>query len=85
MLRQVLAAFAATPGALSQDELARRLGVDRAVLDGMLAELVAMGRLVRLADRADAPCGPCAIKGRCPYLLDVSGTYYALPGARPDC
>jgi DNA-binding MarR family transcriptional regulator len=85
MLREILATFAATPGALSQDELARRLGVDGAVLDGMLSELVRLGRLERLDDRAGAPCAACTVKGRCPYVLDVAGTYYALPGAAPRC
>lgn len=80
MLRQVLKTFSEAPGPTSLDLLAAQLDVERATLAGMLDELVRMGRLARIDDRAGmAGCVACGIKGRCPYLLTTSGAYYALP------
>ncbi|QLQ05984.1 MAG: hypothetical protein HZY76_07905 [Anaerolineae bacterium] len=45
------------PGPVSLEALSRRLGIAPAVLDGMLAELVRMGRLVRLDPRSGRVCG----------------------------
>lgn len=83
MLRQILSTFETSPGPLSLDLLATQLGMDRIVLEGMLVELVAMGRLVRIEDRSGSVCAACGIKKRCPYVLSVTGAYYALPGMVP--
>lgn len=88
MLRQVLKLFSSAPGPMSLDLLAAQTDMDRATLLGMLDELVRMGRLVRIDDRAGMTgCAACGIKGRCPYLLTTSGAYYALPelvACQPD-
>jgi hypothetical protein len=78
MLKALLDTFQHAPGPMSLDILAMQLGVDRDVLAGMLGDLVRMGRLVKIDDRAGS-CASCGIKGRCPYLLTTSGAYYALP------
>lgn len=45
MLSQILRTFRDSGGAISLEELRRRLGVDRSALDGMLDTLVRQGRL----------------------------------------
>lgn len=79
MLRQLLATFHHTPGPISLDLLAAQLDLDRSVLEGMLNELVRLGRLVRIEDRTGAACAACGLKNGCPYVLSVTGVYYALP------
>jgi hypothetical protein len=79
MLRQILDTFHQTPGPISLDLLAVQLGLERAVLEGMLDELVRLGRLVRVADRSGSACAACGFKNGCPYVLSVAGAYYALP------
>ena len=79
ILRRILQAFSTAPGPMSLSLLAAQLELEPAALEGMLLELVRMGRLVRIEDRAGTACAACGIKGRCPYLLTTAGTYYALP------
>ena len=79
MLRQLLTLFQQAPGPLSLDLLAAQLDLEPAVLDGMLAELVRMGRLVRIEDRAAVACAACGFSEGCPYVLSNAGACYALP------
>lgn len=73
MLRELIREIEAANGAARPSELARRLGVERSAIDGMIDELVRLGRLG--ADPADrcplrvgrGPCGrTCGADGRCP-------------------
>ena len=73
MLRQILSAFETWPGPVSLEALSRRLGMEPAVLEGMLAELV------RIDPRAAASCAACGHANGCPFVLSVTGVYYALP------
>ncbi len=84
MLRQILDTFETWPGPVSLETLSRRLGIAPAVLDGMLAELVRMGRLVRLDPRAAAACAACGHANGCPFVLSVTGVYYAVPTSLAD-
>lgn len=84
MLRQILDTFDSWPGPVSLEALSRRLGIEPAVLDGMLAELVRMGRLVRLDPRAAAACAACGHTNGCPFVLSVTGVYYAVPTSIAD-
>ncbi len=79
MLRQLLAIFHQTPGPISLDLLAAQLDLERPTLQGMLDELVRLGRLVRVESRAGASCAACGYKNGCPYVLAGTGAYYALP------
>ncbi|MEA3334813.1 MAG: FeoC-like transcriptional regulator [Chloroflexota bacterium] len=79
MLKQILDAFENSPGPMRLDLLALQPNIDSNVLEGMLVELVSMGRLAKLDDRADSSCAACGVKGHCPYLLTTSGVYFALP------
>jgi hypothetical protein len=45
----------------------------------MLAELVRMGRLVRIEDRAAVSCAACGHADGCPYVMTNAGACYALP------
>jgi len=84
MLRNVLSAFQSAPGPMSLDLLAAQLDLEPGVLEAMLMELVRMGRLVRIEDRSGSACAACGVRGRCPYLLTISASYYALPGMVAD-
>lgn len=79
MLRQLLTLFNQAPGPLSLDLLAAQLDVEPAVLEGMLAELVRMGRLERIEDRAAIACTACGHANGCPYVMSNAGACYALP------
>lgn len=79
MLRQILSTFATSPGPISLDTLARRMSMERGVLEAMLADLVRMGRLMRVDSRAAAVCSACGHANGCPFILAVTGVYYALP------
>jgi DNA-binding IclR family transcriptional regulator len=79
MLRQLLTIFNDAPGPLSLDLLAAQLDLEPAVLEGMLAELVRMGRLVRIEDRAAVSCAACGHANGCPYVMSNAGACYALP------
>lgn len=78
MLRHILAIFQQTPGPISLNLLAAQLDLDPSALEGMLAELVRLGRLVRIEDRVGPACAACGLKNGCPYVLSGTGVYYAL-------
>lgn len=79
MLRQLLSLFNNAPGPLSLELLAAQMGLEPAVLEGMLAELVRMGRLERIEDRAAVSCAACGHATGCPYVMSNAGACYALP------
>lgn len=79
MLRQILETFDTWPGPVSLEALSRRLGTNPVVLEGMLGELVRMGRLVRLDPRTAAACTACGHAEGCPFVLSLTGVYYATP------
>ena len=81
MLRQILNTFENSPGPMSLDVLALQLDLKPAVLEGMLAELVRMGRLDRVDDRTESACAACGFTRGCPYVLSNAGTCYSLPEA----
>ena len=84
MLRQILETFDTWPGPVSLEALSRRLEVEPPVLEGMLVELVRMGRLVRLDPRAAAACSACGHAQGCPFVLSLTGTYFATPTSVAD-
>jgi hypothetical protein len=79
MLRQLITLFNDAPGPLSLDLLAAQLELEPAVLAGMLAELVRMGRLVRIEDRGVVSCAACGSQGFCPYIPRTDTACYCLP------
>lgn len=78
MLRQILNVFETSPGPMSLDVLALQLDLEPAVLEGMLAELVRMGKLDRTDDRTESGCAACGFTRRCPYVLSNAGVCYVL-------
>jgi DNA-binding HxlR family transcriptional regulator len=82
MLRQLLALFDTTPGPISLDLLAAQLDVEPAVLEGMLTELVRMGRVSRVEDRTESACAACGFTRGCPYVLSNAGVCYVLANAK---
>lgn len=76
MLQQVLEAFERASGPVSLDELSRELGIERGVLEGMIAFWVRKGRL-----REEAPgCGGGGAGCSCGTHPD--GCVFAVPGPR---
>lgn len=84
MLRRVLAAFESYPGPMGLPALSRELAIPQPALEGMLEELVRLGRLVRIEPDA-AACSACGHSGGCPYVLTLTGAYYALPEMAAAC
>jgi hypothetical protein len=84
MLRQIITTFETSPGPITLDALAQRMGVERGVLEAMLADLARIGRLVRVDGRAAAGCSACGHAKGCPFILAVTGVYYALPEAAAE-
>ena len=78
MLRQILNVFETSPGPMSLDVLALQLNLEPAVLEGMLAELVRMGRLDRIDDRTESGCAACGFTRGCPYVMANAGVCYIL-------
>lgn len=79
MLRQILRTFREAPGPISLPLLAAQLDIEPTTLDGMLQELVAMGRLTRSQGVEPVACAACGAHGKCPYVLDTEIVCYALP------
>jgi hypothetical protein len=60
MLSHIIQEFRKSGGAISLNELSRRLGVERSALDGMLETLVRQGRLNHLCAGVSGDCsGSC--------------------------
>ena len=81
MLRELLRLVETAEGPISLTDLARQLGVDAAVLEGMLQHWVQKGRLVvdgRASVAACASmggCGSCAGVTSCPFVARLPVTY----------
>lgn len=89
MLRRLLAELAAGDGPVDAAELARRLDVDRSAVEGMLDELVRLGRLEPLVDGApvchDAEahgCGSSCDPATCPFPTRLPLAYRIRPPER---
>lgn len=79
MLSRILLAIAAADRPMCCADLARQLDIDEMALDGMLAMLVARGRL-RVLRFADEGCGGCPIRSGCFLVADrVAPTYALVP------
>lgn len=68
---------------MSLDLLALQLGIEVETLEGMLGELVRLGRLVKVENRDASACAACGLQQGCPYLPNPETTYYALPESLP--
>lgn len=89
MLRELLRLVEAADGPISLAELGRQLGVDAAVLDGMLQHWVRKGRLVMDGGAATpcadgymsvgGGCGSCAGVAACPFIVRLPITYRLNP------
>lgn len=83
MLRDLLRLVEAADGPITLAELGRQLGVDAAVLDGMLQHWVRKGRLVTDSGAAmscgsgcmGGGCGSCAGVTGCPFVARLPITY----------
>jgi hypothetical protein len=66
MLKRLLALIAASDGVTSVDGLARTMGVSRALVEQLIADLTRSGHL-RLArdDCAKAACSQCPVRSDC--------------------
>jgi len=73
MLRQVLQHFEQRSGAISLMQMARDLGVERAVLQDMLDYWVRKGRLREVQSSACGTCG-CSSKG-CSLMVVLPRMY----------
>ena len=85
MLRELLRLVETAEEPISLTDLARQLGVDAAVLDGMLQHWVQKGRLV-VDGRSSAAacaggcasmggCGSCTGVAACPFVARLPVTY----------
>lgn len=79
MLRQILRSFREAPGPISLTLLAAQLDIEPSALDGMLLELVAMGRLRRSEGQEPVACAACGRGESCPYVLTTDTVCFALP------
>ena len=85
MLRELLRLVETAGGPISLTALSQQLGVDAAVLDGMLQHWVRKGRLVMDGGAAMAcshgggcmpgGCGSCAGLTSCPFVARLPVTY----------
>lgn len=82
MLASILAALTRAGRPMCCADLASQLDIDEMALDGMLATLVARGRL-RVLRAADEACGGCPIRSGCFIMADgVAATYALVPPLR---
>lgn len=70
-LKQVLAYFEREAGTVSLPQMARELGVERAVLQDMIDYWVRKGRL---RETASPDCG-CGCSQGCPYVMSMPRQY----------
>jgi hypothetical protein len=83
MLGRVLKTIAEAGRPMCLADLSRDLDIEGSALEGMLATLVARGRLLAIGP-ADAPCGGCRIRSGCFIMADRVARTYALPDAVPS-
>lgn len=76
MLSRVLEQFEKAKGPLTLSEMARRLGIERSALEGMVQFLVRKGKLRPAA----ATCAQCGLRFACGYHLSggLVGTAYEI-------
>lgn len=82
MLSAILGSVRVAGRPVSMAELRRELGIDAAVLEGMLETLVARGKL-RVVEPAQADCGGCPVRGGCMLMTPRVSACYAL-ATQPD-
>jgi len=78
MLRAILSAIDEAGRPMCLADLSRDLGIDEAVLEGMLETLIARGRLRAIEYEAE-DCTACPIKSGCFIMNDGVAKTYALP------
>ncbi|MCC6905606.1 MAG: hypothetical protein IT326_07155 [Anaerolineae bacterium] len=89
-LRKVLAAFEDMEGPATLADVARRLAVSPAQLDGMLEYWVRKGRL-RASSSTESACASCGISGHCPFARPLPRRYElveagaTIPAEPPVC
>ena len=88
MLQQVLNEIQAAQGAVDLNALARKLGIERSALDGMVQFWVRKGRLKMDDDAPAAPdsCSSAGVCGHtcpgptaCPFVMALPRTYSLQP------
>jgi hypothetical protein len=73
-LSQVLTAFEGNNGPQTMNQIAGRLGISQARLEGMIHYWVRKGKLREVINRTD--CGTCGRgPGDCPFTLELPRTY----------
>lgn len=72
-LRECLTLFEQAEGALTVAEMARRLAVSPAQVEGMLEHWVRKGRLRPSTQLTN--CGSCGHQNGCPYVLEMPRSY----------
>jgi hypothetical protein len=72
-LTQVLTIFEQADGPLSLANIAHRLDISQARLEGMIQYWVRKGRIRETA--AGKECGSCGIKGECPFVMEMPRSY----------
>jgi len=79
VLSHVLEQFEKAEGPLTLREMARRLGIERSALEGMVQFLVRKGKL-RQVGLDTAACAQCGLRFACGYHLSgrLMGTAYEL-------
>jgi hypothetical protein len=82
MLARIMAAIAGADRPMCCADLAGQLDVDEAALEGMLATLVARGRL-RVIRGVDEACGGCPIRSGCFIMADQVAASYVLAKPGP--
>lgn len=83
MLQQVLQAVKSAQGPVNLNDLARKLGVERSALDGMIQFWVRKGRLRDDDIQPDTPSEGCSCSSTsscpgpkaCPFVLTMPKTY----------
>jgi hypothetical protein len=82
MLADVLDLFERTPQALCAQDVAKRLGKDPSVVEGMLVLLVRMGKLVEVA--STSLCDSCPVSAKCLRIEAPRRTYSLVSHAVMD-
>jgi hypothetical protein len=73
-LKQVLTLFEGTSRCMSLSEMARELGIEQGMLEGMIAHWIRKGKL-REAGNPASRCTACAGKAGCPFVVTLPRRY----------
>lgn len=70
-MRQLLATIAEQPGVCTNDDLARRLGISREMVERLMSELLRMGCLClgEVEGCQETPCSACPYHSTCEPML----------------